>query len=231
MVSIVCKTLDFVVINKPVGVPSQPDPSGDMDAMTACSKLLSDMGEKNKTLFLIHRLDRVVGGLMVFARNSAVAAKLSLAVAEREMVKEYFAILEGECEESGTLTDYIYKDARLSKAFVTPKSRNGVKYAELSYELIEKTELSGKTLSLVKVKLNTGRFHQIRVQFSSRKLPLVGDKKYGSRDAKTRTPALFACGLAFSYAGNEESFFAAPEADQYPWNLFNKENFEAKGVL
>ena len=85
MVSIVCKTRDFVVINKSAGIPSQSDPSGDTDAMTACSALLCDMGEKNKELYLIHRLDRVVGGLLVFARNSASAAKLSTAVAEREM--------------------------------------------------------------------------------------------------------------------------------------------------
>lgn len=231
MVSIVCKTRDFVVINKPAGVPSQSDPSGDIDAMTACSNLLLDMREKNKELFLIHRLDRVVGGLLVFARNSATAAKLSSAVAERQMMKEYFAVVEGECDEGGTLTDYIYKDARLSKAFVSPKSRNGVKYAELSYNLIEKTDVNGKIFSLVKVRLNTGRYHQIRVQFSSRKLPLVGDKKYGSRDVKSKMPALFASGLVFSFAGEEQSFFAAPEIDKYPWNLFNKENFQAKGEL
>ena len=231
MVSIVCKTKDFVVINKPAGVPSQSDPSGDIDAMTACSLLLCDMGEKNKELFLIHRLDRVVGGLLVFARNSAAAARLSSAVAEREMVKEYFAVLEGECQERGTLTDYIYKDARLSKAFVASKSRNGVKYAELSFDLLEKINVNGKTLSLVKVKLSTGRFHQIRVQFASRKLPLVGDKKYGSRDVKAKMPALFACGLAFSFLGKDESFFATPETDKYPWNLFNIEKFEQSGEL
>lgn len=231
MVSIVYKTRDFVVINKPVGVPSQSDPSGDLDAMSACSGLLSELGEKNTKLYLIHRLDRVVGGLMVFARSSAVAARLSSAVADREMVKEYFAVLEGECADEGTLCDYIYKDARLGKAFVTPKSRNGVKYAELSFKLLEKVSLDGKTLSLVKVKLNTGRFHQIRVQFSSRRLPLVGDKKYGSRDIKAKMPALFATGLGFSLDGKAEQFFAAPEIDLYPWNLFAKNNFENKGAL
>ena len=231
MISIVCKTRDFVVINKPVGVPSQSDPSGDIDAMSACSQMLSELGEKNTKLYLIHRLDRVVGGLMVFARNHGAAAKLSSSVAEREMIKEYFAVLEGDLADEGTLCDYIYKDARLGKAFVTPKSRNGVKYAELSYNLLERVNLDGKTLSLVKVRLNTGRFHQIRVQFSSRKMPLVGDKKYGSRDTKSKIPALFATGLEFSIDGKDESFFVAPEIENYPWNLFAKKNFENKGAL
>ena len=231
MISIVCKTRDFVVINKPVGVPSQSDPSGDIDAMSACSRLLSELGEKNTKLYLIHRLDRVVGGLMVFARSSAVAAKLSAAVAKREMIKEYFAVLEGDCDAEGTLCDYIYKDARLGKAFVIPKSRNGVKYAELSYNLLERVSLEGKTLSLVRVRLNTGRFHQIRAQFSSRRMPLVGDKKYGSRDTKSKMPALFATGLEFSLYGKDERFFVAPEIENYPWNLFAKNNFENKGAL
>ena len=231
MISIVCKTRDFVVINKPPGVPSQSDPSGDIDAMSACSELLSCSGEKNTKLYLIHRLDRVVGGLMVFARNAKTAASLSSAVANRCMKKEYFAVLEGECEESGVLSDYIYKDAKISKAFVTQKERNGVKYAELSYVLLEKIEVENKILSLVKVGLNTGRFHQIRVQFSSRKLPLVGDKKYGSRDAKAKMPALFACGLEFSNDGRLESFCVLPDVTAYPWNLFKKQNYENIGVL
>ena len=227
---IIYKSKNAIVINKPFGMPSQPDKSGDVDAMTATQAALREMGERGE-LYIINRLDRVVGGLLVFARNSAAAARLSSAVAEREMVKEYFAVLEGECQESGTLTDYIYKDARLSKAFVASKSRNGVKYAELNFDLLEKINVNGKTLSLVKVKLSTGRFHQIRVQFASRKLPLVGDKKYGSRDAKAKMPALFACGLAFSFLGKDEIFFVTPETDKYPWNLFNKEKFEQSGEL
>ena len=171
---ILFKDENIVAVYKEAGIPSQPDPSGDADAMTLCSSQLAETGEKSTELFLVHRLDRVVGGVLVFARNKKYAAILSEAVADRSAEKEYLAVVEGDAP-GGILTDLIFKDARAGKAFVVDRKRAGVKEASLEYKLIEKTQIDSRILSLVRVKLHTGRFHQIRAQFSSRKMPIVGD--------------------------------------------------------
>lgn len=220
---IVLKLRDFVVVNKPVGMPSQSDPSGDKDAMTLTAELLRENGEKHN-LFLIHRLDRVVGGLMVFARSKEAAAALSAAVAERDMTKEYFAVVPGH-PEGGVMEDYIYKDATLGKAFVTDRKRNGVKEARLEYSVCKTVSTEKGEISLVRVKLGTGRFHQIRCQFAARKIPLIGDKKYGSRDFLAKTPSLFASHLSFEYKGEVVDTFALPDLAKYPWSLFTKEDY------
>jgi 23S rRNA pseudouridine1911/1915/1917 synthase len=221
MIEIVSKTKDYVIIYKPAGIPSQSDPSGDKDAMTLCSEMLRHLGESD-ALYLIHRLDRVVGGLLVFARNKQSAALLSSLVADRLLDKEYYAVVEGTLE-GGVMTDYIYKDASLGKAFVTDRKRAGVKEAELEYSILDRTVSDGRELSLVKIILKTGRFHQIRAQFSSRKMPLVGDKKYGSRDAKAKMPALFATKLGFYCLGRAVEAARLPDLNSYPWSLFNEE--------
>ena len=223
MIEIVSKTKDYVVIFKPSGMPSQSDPTGATDAMTELGNVLRDMGERDE-LYLIHRLDRVVGGLLVYARNKQSAARLSSLVADRLIEKEYFAVVEGKAE-GGVLRDYIYKDATLGKAFVTDRKRAGVKEAELEYSTLAMIEAEKCSLSLVKVRLKTGRFHQIRVQFASRKMPLIGDKKYGSRDFKAKTPSLFATSLAFDYKGERVKYSKIPDLSQYPWSLFDKELF------
>ena len=220
---IVLENKHFVVINKPCGMPSQSDPSGDKDAMTLTSELLRDKG-LNPTLFLIHRLDRVVGGLMVFARSKEAASVLSTAVAERSMTKEYFAVIPGK-PEGGVMVDYIFKDASLGKAFVTDRKRNGVKDARLEYSVCRTITTDKGEISLVRVKLGTGRFHQIRCQFASRKMPLIGDKKYGSRDAMAKTPSLFASHLSFEYKGEKFDAFALPDLTKYPWSLFGEEDY------
>ena len=223
MIDIITKTKDYVIINKPVGIPSQSDLSGDKDAMSISSEMLRAAGETD-TLFLIHRLDRVVGGLIVFARNKKSAAELSRLVAEHSMTKEYFAVCEGVAE-GGLMRDYIYKDASLGKAFVTDRKRSGVKEAELEYELIDSVNIESRSISLVRVRLRTGRFHQIRAQFSSRKMPLIGDKKYGSRDFNAKTPSLFATRLSFNLYGREVSAEALPNIKEYPWSLFEEEKY------
>ena len=214
------KSKNFLLINKPVGVPSQSDPSGDPDAMTLASAKLAESGE-DSTLFLVHRLDRVVGGVIAFARNKKAAAALSSIIGTEKFVKEYLAVVEGKAEGS-VLTDLVYKDAMQSKAFVVDKPRKGVKEAILSYEPLSFIEQH----TLVRVRLSTGRFHQIRVQFSSRKMPLVGDKKYGSRDTVARAPALFAHRLSFSCLGEKIDIKSYPECG-YPWcnfDLFREDN-------
>lgn len=223
MIEIIEKNPDYVIIYKPCGVPSQSDPSGDKDAMTLCSEQLSEMGEKN-TLFLIHRLDRVVGGLLVFARKKESAAVLSSLVAGEGLVKEYFAVVEGRAE-GGAMTDYLYKDATLGKAFVTDRKRAGVKLAELEYTTLDSVSVGEREFSLVRIRLKTGRFHQIRAQFSSRKMPLIGDKKYGSRDFTAKNPSLFATRLAFEYKGKSVDVSKLPDLAAYPWSLFEEEKY------
>ena len=223
MIDIVYKTADFVVVNKNAGVPSQSDPSGDKDAMTLCSEKLRSMGERDE-LFLIHRLDRVVGGLIVFARNKKAAAELSSAVSEQRMVKEYFAVASG-VPSGGEMKDFLYKDATLGKAFVTDRKRAGVKEARLEHSVLATVEAESGALSLVRVRLITGRFHQIRAQFASRGMPLIGDRKYGSRDFNRKTPALFAAKLEFDFKGKRVNVTALPNYLEYPFSLFEKEKY------
>ena len=212
------KSKNFIVINKPVLTPSQSDLSGDEDAMSITSRQLENEGE-GSALWLVHRLDRVVGGLMVFARNKKSAAQLSELIAIGDFVKEYVAVVEGECQ-GGEMRDFIYKDARLSKAFVTDRKRAGVKEAVLSYDALSTLQTQDGARTLVKVSLLTGRYHQIRAQFSSRKLPLVGDGKYGSRDKGAHTPALFSHRIKFTVSGETVDVKLSPDKTVYPWSLW-----------
>ena len=206
-----------VVIYKPVGISSQPDPSGDSDAMTLLGKALTDRGEPNE-LYLVHRLDRVAEGLLVYARNKRAAAELSRLAAEQRLGKEYLAVVSGDAE-GGVLIDYLYKDSRQSKAFVVDSPRVGAKRAELEYECIGRRE--GK--SLLRIELRTGRFHQIRVQMASRRMPLVGDGKYGSRDKGCRHPALFSHRLEFDLLGKHIDVTRMPDTSVYPYSVFANE--------
>ena len=220
MTTIIYKHKDFLIINKPVGVASQADRSGEKDAMAEVLTKLSpsERGE----LHVINRLDKVVGGLMLVARNKTAAARLSEMLSD-EIHKEYRAVVEGEPGE-GTMKDYLYKDSILGKAYAVKEPIRGAKEAELEYETLETVEKNAKKLSLVRVKLKTGRFHQIRAQFSSRKFPLVGDKKYGSRDFGAHHPALFATRLSFRYGNEVIDVTAAPDLTEYPWSLFDGKN-------
>ena len=220
---ILFKDRSVVVIEKPIGTPSQSDPSGAPDAMTLTSSTLAEAGERN-ALWLVHRLDRVVGGVLAFARSKEAAAELSVKVADKSAVKEYFAVVEGACD-GGVLEDLILKDARQSKAFVVDRVRAGVKKARLEYKVIDSCETERGVRTLVRVRLETGRFHQIRAQLSHRHNPIVGDGKYGSRDGVARTPALFACSLSFDLFGKSYKIEALPALDNYPWSIFPKESY------
>lgn len=217
---ILYKDENIIAVYKEAGIPSQADPSGDADAMTLTCEELSSEGEKNCELFLVHRLDRVVGGVLVFARNRKYASILSEAVAQRGAEKEYLAVVEGDAP-GGVMTDLLYKDARSGKAFVVDRKRAGVKEASLEYERVASVTTDSATLTLVRVKLHTGRFHQIRVQFSSRALPIVGDGKYGSRDKTAHLPSLFACRFALKINSRNYEFKKMPDREKYPWSLFN----------
>lgn len=156
-------------------------------------------------IFPIHRLDKNVGGVMVFARTKHAAAALSKSVQEGSMVKEYVAMVHGTPPESGDWEDFLFKDSRKNKVFVVKKQRKGVKFARLEF-----TRLTDGDPSLVRIRLHTGRSHQIRVQFSSRGYPLVGDHKYGSRDDKTE-PMLFSCRITFPWQGAEKVYEIMPD--------------------
>ncbi len=156
-------------------------------------------------IFPIHRLDKNVGGVMVYARTKGAAAQLSKAVQEGTMVKEYVAMVHGTPPEEGDWEDLLWKDSKKNKVFVVKRQRGGVKKARLEFRRLSEGETS-----LVHIRLHTGRSHQIRVQFSSRGFPLVGDHKYGSRDEK-KEPMLFSCRISFPYRGETKVFEKLPE--------------------
>ena len=153
-------------------------------------------------IFTVHRLDVNVGGVMVYARTKQAAAELSRLVQEGLLVKEYVARVHGAVPERGDWEDLLFKDSRKNKVFVVKKERKGVKKARLEF-----VHLGG---GLVRIRLHTGRSHQIRVQFASRGFPLVGDHKYGARDENT-SPMLFSCCLTFPYGGETRKFEAFPQ--------------------
>ena len=216
-VSIIYKDKHICVIKKPVGMPSQSDPTGDTDALTD-TKAALEKASDSSALWLIHRLDRNVAGLLVFARTRAAAAELSRLVSEGEMNKRYLAVCEGKGAE-GELCDYLFKDSISNKSFVVSGARRGAKKAITYSSLLGERE----ERSLLELDLKTGRFHQIRCQLASRKNPLVGDKKYGSRDAGARTPALFAYRLGFTVFGKKYEFCEMPDSGEYPWSTFKEE--------
>lgn len=153
----------------------------------------------------VHRLDKNVGGVMVYARTKKSAAALSRAIQEGTFVKEYVALVHGTPPEKGDWADLLFKDSSKNKVFVVKKERKGVKKARLEF-----TRLTEGPESLVRIRLHTGRSHQIRVQFASRGYPLVGDHKYGSRDEKT-APMLFSCRITLPYGERELTLEAMPD--------------------
>lgn len=156
-------------------------------------------------IFPVHRLDKNVGGVMVYARTKKAAAALSQSVQDGSMVKEYVALVHGTPPENGDWEDLLWADNSKNKVFAVKRMRGGVKKARLEFR-----RLTEGDISLVRVRLHTGRRHQIRVQFASRGFPLVGDHKYGSR-AEEKEPMLFSCKLSFPYKGEEKSFEKLPD--------------------
>lgn len=156
-------------------------------------------------IYPIHRLDRNVGGVMVYARTRSAAAALSRMAREGSLVKEYVAMVHGTPPETGDWEDLLWKDSARNKVFVVKRERKGVKSARLEF-----IRLTAGEASLVRIRLHTGRSHQIRVQFASRGFPLVGDHKYGSRDEQT-APMLFSCRLCFPWKGERRVFEASPD--------------------
>ena len=186
---------EIVICIKPVGLDSEAQ---------VPAALKEQLGGE---IFPIHRLDKNVGGVMVFARTKGAAAALSKAVQEGSMVKEYRCLVHGTPPETGDWEDLLWKDSSKNKVFVVKRERKGVKPARLEF-----TRLSAGEESLIHVRLHTGRSHQIRVQFASRGFPLVGDHKYGAKDAAS-APMLFSCRVTFPWKGKTVTYEAFPEWD------------------
>ena len=203
---------NIIAAVKPAGVLSQAGNTADM-----ISLLDKGRGE----IYPLHRLDKNVGGVMVFAKNKQAAAKMSQLISENRMSKSYYAVLCGKPEEDcAVLEDLLFKDSSKNKSFVVKRMRKGVKKASLEYKTVESVKTDSGNLTLVKVKLHTGRTHQIRVQFSSRKLPLLGDGRYGGKSDKCDI-ALWSTEISFISPFNGQNLtFKAPLPQQYPWNLF-----------
>ena len=180
----------LVICLKPVGVLSEDSEKG--RCMPEMLREHYRAQGKNDYIATVHRLDKIVGGVMMFSRRREVTGKLIAAVAQHEISKEYLAVLRGHPEkEEDTLTDLLFRDAAHNKSYVVKRMRKGVREARLSYREIGRTD----SLSLVRIRLYTGRTHQIRVQFSSRHLPLYGDDRYGG--FAEAAPALWAFRLTF----------------------------------
>lgn len=204
---------------KPTGVLSEDDPA--RACMPALLRAHFRAAGKHDYIATVHRLDKVVGGVMLFSRSQTVTGKLTGLMARHEVEKEYFAILRGKPEkEADTLEDLLFHDSTHNKSYVVNRQRKGVRNASLSYTVLGYCE--AEDLTLVRVRLHTGRTHQIRVQFSHRKLPLLGDIRYGSK--ASCDPALWSFHLAFTHPMTKKrvDVMAAPPME-YPWTLFGEQ--------
>lgn len=203
----------IIVVEKPVNIPSQGDKTGDTDMLTIIKEYIKEKYNKpgNVYLGLIHRLDRPVGGVMVFAKTSKAAARLSEQVREKEFQKSYLVIVDGKMEkEKETLEDYLLKNEKTNTSKVVKEGTKNSKYASLDYEVLKyDKELN---LSVLKILLHTGRHHQIRVQLSSRGHSIYGDQKYGGR-GHGKQIALWAYKLQISHPVSKEKieFIDIPE--------------------
>lgn len=201
---------DMVVCVKPPRVLSTDEPGGLPDLLREV------LGDPKADIRTVHRLDRVVSGLMVLARNAKAASELSRQIRENEFEKEYLAAVHGTPEPEGTLRDLLGRDKARKMTFVAAEPARGVQEAVLRYRLIK----AGDDLSKVRIRLETGRTHQIRVQFSSRGFPLVGERKYAVLDDPCEI-ALWSYRLGFVHptTGERVEFIHEPP-ETYPWNLF-----------
>ena len=213
---IIHQTAEYVVVCKAAGEDSEHD---------LPEMLAEQNGDRATDYYVVHRLDQAVAGLLVLARNRVTAAELSRQLTENRLRKTYLCVVPGvPTPASGEMQDLLYQDKMKRKMFPVKRKRAGVKEASLTYRVLE----TQAPLTLVEVELQTGRFHQIRCQFAARKLPLVGDGKYGSR---VRSPhlALFCRQLSFYDAKEKKecSFTAAPPAE-FPWTAFSCASDEVK---
>ena len=211
MMEIIYQDTDLCVVVKPARVLSTDEPGGVPDLVRQA------LGEPQADVRTVHRLDRVVSGLMVLARNARSASHLSQPIREGTFKKEYRAVIHGVPEAAaGTLVDLLARDKARKMTIVALKPEKGVQEAVLHYQVLHSRE----GMSLVQIQLETGRTHQIRVQFSSRGMPLVGERKYSTLEDDCEI-ALWSARLGFVHpaTGEKMEFFLNPP-EIYPWDKF-----------
>ena len=217
-VNVIYEDNHIIVVEKPRNILVQADNTKDLDLLTMVKQYLKEKYNKpgNVYLGLVHRLDRPVGGIMVLAKTSKAAGRITEAIKNHEFKKTYLAVLCGKLEGAGILEDYLKKIEKENRTVVDAAG----KYAKLEYEVIDYQD--NKTL--VKINLITGRSHQIRVQFASRHLPLWGDQKYNDKAIPGEQIALWATEIEFVHPVTKEILkFSLKPKNEYPWNLFKGE--------
>ena len=216
----------IIVVSKPQGVASQPDESKDEDMLTKVKNYIKEKYNKPGEAFvgLVHRLDRPTGGIMVFAKTSKAASRLSEQMRNGDFDKTYFAVVCGRPREAkGKIVSYLKKDEKTNMAVIVPQATTGAKRAELDYETLEYNAETNR--SLVKVKLYSGRGHQIRVQMKSIKCPVFGDQKYGGENMPKVMLNLYAVELSFLHPTTKQKLIyrVYPPENYSAWNEFNLE--------
>ncbi len=214
----------IIVVLKPQNIPTCEDASKDKDLLTTIKEYIKVTYNKTGNVYvgLVHRLDRPTGGVMVFAKSSKAAGRLSEQMKTGDFEKRYYAVLCGvPKEDKATLTHYLKKNAINNTVYVAAPTVTGAKMAELEYQIIEKQQ----ELSLADIRLHTGRSHQIRVQMNAIGCPVYGDMRYGGEKAKKGYLALWAYYLAFSHPVSKERlvFRVQPPKTNNPWALFDTE--------
>ena len=216
MINIIYEDNHLLVVEKPVNIPVQEDSSKDKDLLNILKNYIKKRDRKpgNVYLGLVHRLDRPVGGIMVFAKTSKCASRLSLQIKNNEFKKVYYAVVMNKInKQKDTLIDYLLKDEKTNIVKIDKKGKKSI----LDYELISYKD----NMSLIKINLQTGRSHQIRVQFSTRGYPLYGDHKYNINVKKNSNIALFASSITFYHPITKEKLtFKLHIPNKYPWNIF-----------
>lgn len=215
MINIIYEDNHLLVVEKPVNIIVQEDETKDKDLLTILKEYLKEKYNKpgNVYLGLVHRLDRPVGGVMVFAKTSKAASRLSEQIRTNKLEKIYHAVVCGKANTEDILQDKLLKDTKNNVVRVDNRGKD----SRLSYKLVGYKD----NLSLVKIKLHTGRSHQIRVQFSSRNLPLWGDQKYNNKSVVGEQIALFASTLSFYHPTTRKKLtFTLGLPKTYPWNIF-----------
>ena len=213
MLNVIYEDNHIIVVEKPVNIPSQADKTCDMDMITMIKDYLKEKYNKPGNVYvgLVHRLDRPVGGIMIFAKTSKAASRLSESIRVKDFKKTYLAVVNNvNLKDEAVLEDYLYKNEALNKSMVVSKDKHGAKLARLNYKILESID---NGLSLVEVDLETGRHHQIRVQFASRGNSLYGDQKYGS-GPKGEQISLWAYKITFKHPVKDEmlTFECKPKA-------------------
>ena len=222
MVKVIYEDNHLLVVEKPVNILSQGDDTNDKDMVNLLKNYVKEKYNKPGNVFigLVHRLDRPVGGVMVFAKTSKAASRLSEQVRNKSFKKTYRAVIHGNMNKNeDTLKDYLYKNKKTNMVSVVNKNHKEAKNAELDYKTLQ----SKNNFSLVEIDLKTGRPHQIRVQFSSRKHPLFGDQRYGQNLNKVgQQIALWSYKIEITHPTTKEPMeFICEPPKEYPWDLFN----------